>query len=102
MEQASARQRFDRWARWSGLSDAEIARRLECDASLPGKLRRPDSDRRPGLELAHAIERITGAELDGRRWREPAIVTEEWLDATAEPAPPKKARRRAGARRAAA
>lgn len=75
----TAREKFDAWILWTGLPDAEVARRLGCDASLPGKLRR-DPDRRPGLEVAHAIERKTAEPRDdGRRWRHGPIRTEEWL-----------------------
>lgn len=64
-----------------GLPDSEIARRLGCDASLPGKLRRKGSARRPGLSVAHAIERLTATRRDdGARWPEPPIKTEEWID----------------------
>lgn len=76
-----ARRRFERWVQWSGFSDAEIARRLGCDASLPGKIRRGVSDRRPGLDLAHAIERVTGTRrADGKKWSGGPIRTEEWLE----------------------
>jgi hypothetical protein len=99
----SARERFGRWVTWSGLTDAEVARRLGCDVSYPGKLRRVGYDKRPGLDVAHAIERISAAPRDdGKTWKEPAIRTEEWLD------PPKKMvarptrrRRRAAAEKAA-
>jgi hypothetical protein len=80
---------------WTGLSEREIARRLGCDQSYPGKLI-AQHDRRPGLEVAHAIERLTAEPRDdGKRWREPPIRTEEWLE------PAAKKRGRAGAERAA-
>ena len=74
----AARGRFERWTEWLGLNDAEIARRLKCDPSYPGKLRH---DRRPGLEVARAIELATAEPRDdGERWSEPPIRMEEWLD----------------------
>jgi hypothetical protein len=96
MEEASARGRLERWAKWSGLTDAEIARRLKCDPSLPGKLR--NGQRQPGLKVAHAIRELTASSRDdGARWKEPPIQFEEWLEPEVAP---RRARRRS--RRAAA
>lgn len=69
----TAHSRFEKWVAFTGLSDAEIARRLGCDTSYPGKIMR--QGRRPGLELAHSIERLTSD------WPEGPIRTEEWVDA---------------------
>lgn len=74
-----ARARFDRWVSWSKLSDADVARRIGCDVSLPGKLRK--TDRTPSLAIAHAIERVTSEpDHDGAVWDEPPIATQEWLE----------------------
>lgn len=76
MEQARAR--FEAWITFTGLSDAEIAKRLGCDPSYPRKILR--HDRRPGLDLAHAIERLSAApRADGEVWPEGPIRTEEWV-----------------------
>lgn len=73
----AARDRFDRWVRWAG-GDAEAAKLLACDVSYPNKLRH---SRRPGLDVAHKIERATSeVRSDGERWSEAPIRTEEWLD----------------------
>ncbi len=74
-----AQTRFDQWATWSKLSDKAIAERLGCDPSYPRKLRH--ERRRPGLDVAHAIERVTAeAREDGECWTPGPIRTEEWLD----------------------
>lgn len=85
----SARVRFARWTEWSTLSDAEIARRLKCDGSLPAKLR--SGVRQPGLRVAHGIEQLTGQPRpDGERWDESPVEMLEWIAGSARSTRPRK------------
>ena len=67
----SAHIRFARWIEYLGISDAEVARKIGCDASYPPKIR--VGRRTPGLDLAHAIERLSAD------WPDGPIRTEEWV-----------------------
>lgn len=70
-------ERFLRWVSWLGVSEAEVARRLDCDASYPRRIRL--GERRPGLDVALAIERVTSQPReDGEVWSEGPIRATEW------------------------
>lgn len=74
-----ARARFRAWIAFTGLSGAEVARQLGCDESYPRKIL--EGGRRPGLDLAHAIERKTAEpRADGEVWPDGPIRTEEWVE----------------------
>jgi hypothetical protein len=71
------RDRFLRWVAWLGASEAEVARRIGCDASYPRRIRL--GERRPGLDVAIAIERESALPRhDGEVWPEGPIRTTEW------------------------
>jgi hypothetical protein len=80
----SARARFRAWKKWTGATDVEIARRLGCDPSYPGKLAKTKTARRPGLKVASAIERESEA------WPGGPIRVSEWVP-TAVAAPSRSA-----------
>lgn len=61
-------ERFDRWASSVGGYRA-AATLIGCDPGYPHKLAH---DRKPGLHIAHAIERATSG------WDEGQIRTEDW------------------------
>jgi len=68
----SAHSRFAKWLEFLAASDSEVARRLGCDATYPGKIR--SGRRTPGLDVAHAIEKLS------TEWPEGPIRTEEWIE----------------------
>lgn len=84
------RERFVRWLAWLGVSEAEVARRLDCDASYPRRIR--NGERRPGIDVAAALERVTAEPReDGAVWPEGPIRAVEWVavdhQPSVEPAP---------------
>jgi hypothetical protein len=71
------RERFLRWLAWLGVSEAEVSRRLGCDASYPRRIRL--GERRPGIDVAVAIETETSQPReDGEVWPEGPIRATEW------------------------
>ena len=74
----TVQERFRDWVAWTGLSEAEIARRLKCDASYPRKIRLGER-RVDGVDLALAIEEQSALPRgDGSKWAEGPIRVEEW------------------------
>lgn len=72
--------RFAAWFEWTGRTQASIAADLGCSAVFVGYLVR--GERAPGLELAHAVERLTVEPRgDGATWPGGPIRTEEWIAA---------------------
>lgn len=76
---ASAAERFHRWTKSTGLSQERLAERLGCSQSLISAVAR--GDRRPGVDLVHAIERATEG------WDGGQIRTEEWVEERIDPVP---------------
>ena len=78
MAPMSVHERFRDWIAWTGLSEAEIARRLKCDPSYPRKIRLGER-RVIGVDLACAIEEQSALPReDGEVWGDGPIRVEEW------------------------
>jgi transcriptional regulator with XRE-family HTH domain len=75
-----AHRRFARWVAWTGLSQAEIAERLECSAAMVSFLCRGERTV-AGLKLALAIEReMKLKRADGAKWDGQPIEPSEWAE----------------------
>jgi transcriptional regulator with XRE-family HTH domain len=72
--------RFAAWITESGLTRSEAAKRLGCHPSYPGLILR--GQRRPGRDVALAIERVTRRSSGG------VIRVEEWAHTPTMPAAP--------------
>lgn len=67
-----AHERFAEWLDSTGWTQEEAAEKLGCSQSTISAVRL--GDRRPGVDLIHAIERLS------RRWVKGPIRTEEWVE----------------------
>ena len=75
----AVRERFLLWVAWLGVSEAEVARRLKCDASYPRRIRL--GERRPGIDVASSIETETAKPReDGETWPGGPIRASEWAE----------------------
>ena len=72
----SARKRFRQWLDRNGWSLRKAAKKLQIDATYPGKI--IAGTRHPGLDLALRIERLTAS------WDEGPITAHEWSTDRAE------------------
>ena len=82
---AMAHQRLDTFLKWIGWNDSELARRVPCHQTYARSVRR--GDKRAGLPLAVAVERLT-TEFG---WPDGPIRAAEWVANDSAPVPPQAA-----------
>jgi transcriptional regulator with XRE-family HTH domain len=71
---AHARERLVRWFEASGKTREAVGSELECSGAYVGLLL-SGKRKRPGLDIAFAIQRATAG------WEDGAILATEWIDA---------------------
>lgn len=84
---ATPRERLEAFLTWRGWRHPQLASACGCKPAFVSHVLL--GRKRPGLDIAHAIERVTGeARDDGARWDDGPIRTEEWVTETADAAKP--------------
>lgn len=74
-------ERLRQWMKWRGWSQAEFAEACGGGTHQATISKLETGARRPGLELAHAIERVTAEPRDdGKRFPAGPILATSWLN----------------------